>query len=523
MSKHVVLVLAVMLACGCGARKTLRALGESCQTADQCASGLCADGVCSATTTIDVKLQAVVLPTEIVYPTGQPLQLFGDWSSVATESVSTLTYRWKLVTPAGSTAKIAEPNVANPVIVLDVPGLYSATLIVSDGIGESAPSAMTITAVAPSDPGVYPIAALWPKLDETFEAVFRGREELTAIAVSGASFVLPSGDQVLNLVGTSWLTFPTGVVGRDFSRGVLLHTSVNFFGDLVLDPPLAVFPVSLKLGTEISQFAKAVVLDNGQSAYWRFESGYKLTQVLPSCTVGIGSADEMTFQNCLELAIYNRVKPPLKEALTSNLRMWVVDGYGPVRMEILRDPGPSETLELVYLRNAETTLGSKPPSSVELSTLSAPDAPVVDGLDDDWKAIAPFWSDLRSDVPNGEPDLASLKFATNGSDLLGQLAFYGSPPTSGSITLNLNTEPGTPLAITLTAGGSGYTVELTTRGSDPSGPTVLAQGTSASSDGAIEFSVPLVTELSQLLTSGAIVTLEGLTDTCNPPAKLVLK
>ena len=51
-----------------------------------------------------------------------------------------LTYQWSLTRrPQGSTAKFSNPNIPNPAFTIDVPGLYLAELVVSDGETSSTP------------------------------------------------------------------------------------------------------------------------------------------------------------------------------------------------------------------------------------------------------------------------------------------------------------------------------------------------------------------------------------------------
>ena len=57
-----------------------------------------------------------------------------------------LTYSWMLAAPAGSTAVLSDPTAVAPTFVADVEGMYTATLIVNDGMDDSAPDSATITA-----------------------------------------------------------------------------------------------------------------------------------------------------------------------------------------------------------------------------------------------------------------------------------------------------------------------------------------------------------------------------------------
>jgi hypothetical protein len=59
----------------------------------------------------------------------------------------TLTYAWTLsVRPAASTATLANADTVNPALVLDVPGIYTASLVVRDGALSSTAATVTITA-----------------------------------------------------------------------------------------------------------------------------------------------------------------------------------------------------------------------------------------------------------------------------------------------------------------------------------------------------------------------------------------
>ena len=58
---------------------------------------------------------------------------------------ASLTYNWSLIArPAGSTARIANPNTATPSFMAGTPGAYVAQLIVNDGFVDSAPDTVVI-------------------------------------------------------------------------------------------------------------------------------------------------------------------------------------------------------------------------------------------------------------------------------------------------------------------------------------------------------------------------------------------
>ena len=60
-----------------------------------------------------------------------------------------LTYTWSLTTPAGSNATLSSSTVVRPSFSADAEGVYTATLIVNDGILDSVPDSATITAGPP--------------------------------------------------------------------------------------------------------------------------------------------------------------------------------------------------------------------------------------------------------------------------------------------------------------------------------------------------------------------------------------
>jgi FtsP/CotA-like multicopper oxidase with cupredoxin domain len=56
-----------------------------------------------------------------------------------------VTYQWTLTGfPAGSTASLSDPTIANPTLTLDVPGTYTAQLVVDDGANSSNPDMVNI-------------------------------------------------------------------------------------------------------------------------------------------------------------------------------------------------------------------------------------------------------------------------------------------------------------------------------------------------------------------------------------------
>lgn len=81
-----------------------------------------------------------------------------DGSASSDADAQPLTYSWSLmVVPAGSTAQLSDPTVANPEFVADEPGMYTARLTVNDGLVDSASDEVSITVVVP--PPVVDISA----------------------------------------------------------------------------------------------------------------------------------------------------------------------------------------------------------------------------------------------------------------------------------------------------------------------------------------------------------------------------
>ncbi len=62
-----------------------------------------------------------------------------------------LTYTWSLVTkPSGSAAALDNPAAADPTFTADKEGLYEVELVVYDGVKDSAPDTVSVTATAPT-------------------------------------------------------------------------------------------------------------------------------------------------------------------------------------------------------------------------------------------------------------------------------------------------------------------------------------------------------------------------------------
>lgn len=71
-----------------------------------------------------------------------------DGSASADADGDTLTYSWTIMyAPAGSTTALSANNIDKPTLVPDVPGVYVLTLVVNDGLADSAQTTVTVTAV----------------------------------------------------------------------------------------------------------------------------------------------------------------------------------------------------------------------------------------------------------------------------------------------------------------------------------------------------------------------------------------
>lgn len=93
-----------------------------------------------------------------IVPVGTTVMLNGGASSDANGDA--LHFKWTLVSkPAGSVTAFIPDSTVKPLLLLDVVGTYSVTLVVNDGKDSSLPSTVLITAVAPpSSTNIAPLA-----------------------------------------------------------------------------------------------------------------------------------------------------------------------------------------------------------------------------------------------------------------------------------------------------------------------------------------------------------------------------
>src|SRR5262249_1257678 len=104
----------------------------------------------TATATRTIRLNAVPTanagsPQTVVV--GSTVTLNGSGSD---PDGDTLSYRWTLVSkPAGSGATLSNPSISAPTFVADRVGTYALTLVVNDGLVDSAVASLQIVATPP--------------------------------------------------------------------------------------------------------------------------------------------------------------------------------------------------------------------------------------------------------------------------------------------------------------------------------------------------------------------------------------
>jgi hypothetical protein len=84
-----------------------------------------------------------------------------DGSKSSSASIDTLTWRWTLSPPPGSSAKLDDASAVKPTFTADVVGTYSVALVVSDAVSEVGPVTIRIEAVARPVAVISPVARAW--------------------------------------------------------------------------------------------------------------------------------------------------------------------------------------------------------------------------------------------------------------------------------------------------------------------------------------------------------------------------
>jgi RHS repeat-associated protein len=105
-------------------------------------------------------------------PLGSSVQLNGSNSSDA--NGTPLTYAWSILSqPSGGTATLSNPAAVDPTFTANVAGDYVVQLIVSDGLADSAPDTVVVTASTPADMAfrAYPLDTP-PALGSQFQVWF---------------------------------------------------------------------------------------------------------------------------------------------------------------------------------------------------------------------------------------------------------------------------------------------------------------------------------------------------------------
>lgn len=105
---------------------------------------------------------------------GENVSLDGSGSHDANSDP--LTYHWSIVLkPDGSTAQLAAPNQATTFFIADLAGTYLASLVVNDGLQDSEPSNVTITALTFQDNIITLIQAVMDRVNGFEESVFKNK------------------------------------------------------------------------------------------------------------------------------------------------------------------------------------------------------------------------------------------------------------------------------------------------------------------------------------------------------------
>jgi RHS repeat-associated protein len=130
-----------------------------------------------------------------------------------------LTFAWSLVGPAGSSAALDDPAAVSPRFTVDLPGDYTATLVVNDGALDSAPDAVLVSTV-----NTPPVADAGPD-----QAVFVG----DAVTLDGSGSSDVDGDALTYFWSLS--TVPAGsTASLDDPNAVAPTFTVDASGTYVL-------------------------------------------------------------------------------------------------------------------------------------------------------------------------------------------------------------------------------------------------------------------------------------------------
>ncbi|MCH4271728.1 PKD domain-containing protein [Kerstersia gyiorum] len=132
-----------------------------------------------------------------IVPMGTVVQLDGGASAPGTNG-NNLRYSWSLPEkPMGSSAVYADAGIVNPSFLADLPGRYTATLTVNDGVVDSASDSVTITATT-----TVPVAIAEPVQDVALSA---------EVVLDGSQSVAPSdGDAGALVYRWTLLSKPSG-------------------------------------------------------------------------------------------------------------------------------------------------------------------------------------------------------------------------------------------------------------------------------------------------------------------------
>jgi hypothetical protein len=164
-------------------------------------------------------------------PVGATATLEGGASADANGDA--LTYAWQLtLKPAGSTASLSANSASRPQISLDVEGIYTASLNVSDGKSTSATDTVSIVAVKAAIVTTMPVAnagvnqsvltGATVALDGTASNAMNGK----GLTYRWMFIVKPAGNAVLSSTTVSKPTFVADTAGA-YTVGLVVNNGVN--------------------------------------------------------------------------------------------------------------------------------------------------------------------------------------------------------------------------------------------------------------------------------------------------------